>query len=248
MRRIHVSMSLCCSILAVAMPTAVAAAGSIQIFARTLTGSVTLDVDATDSIENVQQKLQDKTGINAADVIFNFQGTWMDQARTLADYGVVDESVIHSSFVTEFVDLETGGMLPTGQVNLADAAGTAGNGWLHFRSSGGYDLSSMDPMFFDIALTSFHRGSSGFLSRGQMANFDSQRSYRWEILTAAAGITGFDASLFSIDASGIENALEHDFTVQLSDDGTTMYLAYNVPGPGALGAVAGVIVARRRRR
>lgn len=249
MRRIHSSSSLCASIAAIATIVGSGEAGSFQIFAQTLSGLVTLDVDADDSIENVLQKISDKEGFDPADMALNHEGQWLDVFRTLADYGVEEEETLEIAFVTEFMDLETGGNLPTTKFNLADAAGTAGDGWLSFQSSGGYDLASMDPSLFELELTSFHREDDHALNRGEMANFDPDATYRWNIVTAAGGITGFDADLFSFDTSGISNTLAGDFSVSLSQDGTTMYLRYNVPGPGALAAVVGVVgIGRRRRR
>ncbi len=121
------------------------------------------------------------------------------------------------------VSYEGGGSY-TWEIN--NATGSAGTNWDLHNITGGLTINATSGSPFTINITSLKLADN---TPGDISNFNKLSNYTWTIASATGGITGFDATDFTLDSSAFTNGVAGTFGISAS--GTNLQLTYTPTPP-----------------
>ena len=236
--RTHVLAVIASAVAWLTCPFQTSQAMQIYILDSTNT-SLTLEVEPSDSIDNVKQKTNDEvfkrdsTGIDPASQYLYFGGTLLEEGYTLSDYSIGRGSTLPLVATTTYTSTPLPNVVWNFGVN--DMTAGAGVGWTLWQTAGAVDLSSYsaDAITFNVF------GYNGLLA-GTPGGYDPASPYSLTFLTASGGISGFSASQFDVMGTFAEKAS----IVQSGNSLLLQIAASAVPeiDPNSLGSVLAFVL------
>lgn len=220
-------------------------ARAMQIFVKSPDGrTVVAEVESSDTIENVKQRIQSTTLISPDHQYLFFGGVLLQDSGTLAEYGIQKESTLPMLATWAFDRTPLPGT--AWRFAVDDVTAAAGIGWTLWQSSDPLDLSGFGAGGITLDVASFAGAAAGMPT-----GYSPGTRYELPFLTSVGGISGFTADMITLTGAfaSLSSVRQSGSSLVLAIGGSSAVPEIDPAGMGSvLALVTGAIGLLERRR